>query len=39
MKAAIIDHTVSFIERKERDERVIQTAGRTNDTTSSIVGR
>jgi hypothetical protein len=39
MKAAIIDHTVNFIERKERDERVIQTAGLTNDTTSSVVGR
>jgi hypothetical protein len=39
MKAAIIDHTVSFIERKERDERVSQTAGLTNDTTSSVVGR
>jgi hypothetical protein len=24
MKAAIIDHIVSFIERKERDEPVIQ---------------
>jgi hypothetical protein len=39
MKAAIIDHAVNFIERKERDERVIQTAGLTNDTTSSAVGR
>jgi hypothetical protein len=39
MKAAIIDYTVSFIERKERDEPVIQTAGLRNDTTSSVVGR
>jgi hypothetical protein len=39
MKAAIIDHTVSFIERKERDEPMIQTADLTNDTTSSVVGR
>jgi hypothetical protein len=30
MKAAIIDHIVSFIERKEREERVIQAAGLTN---------
>jgi hypothetical protein len=37
MKAAIIDHTVSFIERKEREERVIQAAGLTN--ASSVVGR
>jgi len=34
-----VDHTVSCIERKEREERVIQTAGFTNDTTSSVVGR
>jgi hypothetical protein len=39
MKAAIIDHTASFIARKEREERVIQTAGLTNDATSSVVGR
>jgi hypothetical protein len=38
MQAAIVDHTVSFIERTERDERVIQTAGLTNDKTSSLVG-
>jgi hypothetical protein len=39
MKAAIVDHIVGFIERKEREQRVIQTAGLTNDTTSSVAGR
>ena len=36
MKAAIVDHILGFIDRNEREERVIQTAGLTNDTTSSL---
>jgi hypothetical protein len=39
MRAAIVDHIVNFIDRNKREERVIKTAGLTNDTTSSVVGR
>jgi hypothetical protein len=39
IKAAIIDHTVSFIDREEQEERMIRTAGLMNDMSSSVVGR